>query len=482
MTTTSTASGAALAAPSRRHSPLITVIVLCFGGLSAALCQTIVIPIQGQLGVLLHTSEANASWVVTATLVAGAVAMPIAGRLGDMFGKPRVLLALSLLLLVGSAVCALSDSVLPMLVGRVLQGFAMGFIPVGMALMREVTPPRLAASSIAAMSATLGVGGAIALPLAAWIVQDFSWHTLFWVTSAVGALMAVAVLVFVPKVEDAVGGRFDGVGATGLTLGLVLLLVAISKGNEWGWGHGRTVALLAAGVLVLVAWGSYELRVADPLCDLRVTVRRPVLLTNLAAAAIGFGIMAQGIVIPRLLLSPVETGYGLGQDMLHTGLWMAPGGLFMMIFSPLSGRLIRVLGARVTLMIGAAVLGAGYVFAVFLTDAPWQLLVASCITSAGVGIGYSAMPTLILENVPVTEAGSAVGINGLMRSVGGSVASAVMIAVLTASTMDLAGHTIPSGRAFTICFVIGAIASFVTTAVAGFVPRRVADRPTSIAA
>ncbi len=470
--TTTAAPTSASSAEGRTGSPLLTVAVLCFGGLVASLTQTMVVPIQGELGMLLSTSEANASWVVTATLVAGAVAMPISGRLGDLFGKQRVLLVSASLLVLGSLVCALSSSLAPMLAGRVLQGFSMGFIPVGIALMREVLPPRLAGTGMAAMSATLGVGGAIGLPLSAWIVQDFSWHTLFWVSTVLAVLVAAAVVLLVPHVRDAVPGRVDLVGAAGLAVGLVALLVAVSKGNDWGWTHGRTLGLLVAGLVVLVAWGSYELRVDDPLCDLRVTARRPVLLTNAAAIAIGFGMMAQAIVVPRLLQSPEATGYGLGQTLLETGLWLAPGGLVMMAFSPVSGRLIRLVGARQTLMVGGTVLGLGYVFAVFLTDAPWQLLVFNCITSAGIGIGYAAMPTLILESVPASEAGSGVGINGLMRAIGTSVAAAVMAAILTSSTTSIGGYEIPAESAFRTCFVVGAVAAFVGVLLAALVPRR----------
>ncbi|WP_242530584.1 MFS transporter [Nocardioides aromaticivorans] len=473
---TTTVPAASAATGGRTGSPLLTVAVLCLGGLVVSLTQTMVIPIQGQLGMLLRTSEANASWVVTATLVAGAVSMPISGRLGDLFGKQRVLVVSSSLLVLGSLVCALSSSLAPMLAGRMLQGLAMGFIPVGIALMREVVPPQFAATGMAAMSATLGVGGAIGLPLSAWIVQDFSWHTLFWVSTGLAALVAAAVVLLVPHVRDAVPGRFDAVGAVGLAVGLVALLVAVSKGNDWGWAHGRTLGLVAAAVVVLVAWGSYELRVADPLCDLRVTARRPVLLTNVAAIAIGFGMMAQAIVVPRLLQSPEATGYGLGQSLLETGLWLAPGGLVMMAFSPVSGRLIRLVGARRTLMVGATVLGLGYVFAIFLTDAPWQLLVSNCITSAGIGIGYAAMPTLILESVPLSEAGSGVGINGLMRSIGTSVSSAVMAAILTSSTTSLGGYEIPDEGAFRICFVVGAAAAFAGVLLAALVPARRTDR------
>jgi MFS family permease len=449
---------------------LITVVVLCFGGLTASLVQTLVIPIQGELPRLLHTTAANSSWVITATLLAAAVAMPIAGRLGDMFGKQRVLLVSSVILLVGSVVCALSDTLMPMLAGRALQGLAMGFIPVGISLMREVTPPRMTSTAIASMSATLGVGGAIGLPLSAWVADAFNWHALFWMSAGLALLVTVAVATLVPNVEDAVGGRLDVVGAIGLGAGLILTLIAVSKGNSWGWDQPRTLGTLAAGVVVLLLWGWFELRVDQPLADLRVTAQLPVLLTNLAAVAIGFGMMAQAIVVPQLLQLPKATGYGIGLTVLEAGLLMAPGGLMMLFFAPVSSRLIQNAGAKRTLIIGATVLGSGYVVAAFLMHTQWELLIASCIASAGVGIGYAAMPTLIMAAVPMTEAGSAVGINGLMRSIGTTVASAVMAALLTSSTTDFGGFQLPTESAFRVCFIVGAGAAFLGALIAASVP------------
>ncbi|MDP2772716.1 MAG: MFS transporter [Nocardioides sp.] len=449
---------------------LLSVIVLCFGGLSAALTQTLVIPIQSELPRLLDTSPANASWVITSTLLAAAVSMPIAGRLADMFGKQRVLMVSAVLLVIGSLICAQADSLLPMLSGRTLQGLSSGFIPVGISLMREITPTRMTTSAIAAMSATLGVGGAIGLPLAAWVAQDFNWHALFWMSAGLAVVVTVGVALVVPHIHDGGGGRLDVVGALGLTAGLVATLVAVTKGNAWGWGEPRTLGFLLGGVAVLLVWGWYELRVTDPLCDLRVTAQAPVLLTNLAAIAVGFGMMAQAIVVPQLLQLPSATGFGFGQTLLEAGLWMAPGGLMMMLFAPLSGRMMERVGAKPTLMLGAAVLGSGYLVAAFLTHAPWQLLVASCITSAGVGIGYAAMPTLILAAVPMREAASAVGINALMRSIGTTSAAAVMAMLLTGSTTSFAGMQVPSESAFRLCFVVGAVAAFVGVAITAVIP------------
>ena len=463
-----------------RSTALLAVVVLCFGGLTAALTQTMVIPIQSELPTFLGTSAANATWVVTITLLCAAVAMPVAGRLADLFGKQRVLVGTAAILFLGSTVCALSDSLAPILVGRGLQGMAMGFIPVGISLMREITPPDMAATAMAAMSATLGVGGAIGLPLSAWIAEVGDWHALFWVASGLAVVVLLLSWFAVPHVHDAQPGRFDVPGAIGLAIGLVSLLVGISKATTWGWGDARTLGAMAFGVVALLAWGAYELRQSDPLVDLRTTAQLPVLMTNVAAVAIGFGMMAQAIVVPQLLQLPSETGYGLGQSILEAGLWMAPGGLMMMVFAPVSSRLIGSIGAKPTLMIGAAVLGAGYLVAFFLMDAPWQLLVASCVVSAGVGIGYAAMPTLILDSVPVREAASAVGLNSLMRSVGTTVAAAIMGTVLTSRTQSLGGVELPSLGAFQVCFLLGAAAAFAGVAIGATIPRARAAARTEV--
>ena len=451
-----------------RVRPQLIVAVLCFGALVAALMQTLVLPIQIELPQLLHSDVSNTSWVVTATLLGGAVAMPVSGRLGDIIGKQRVLVGSAVILVVGSVICALSTTVWPMVGGRFLQGIAMGFIPVAISMVREVVPPRMASTSIAALSATMGVGGAIGMPLSAWIAQDYDWHALFWMSAGLAAVVSVLTMMFVPHLVDGHPASFDLVGAVGLAVGLIAVLVGVSKGNDWGWASTDTLLCVLGGLAVLALWGLFELRRRAPLVDLRTTARRPVLLTNIAAVLIGFGMMAQSIVVPQLLEMPSATGYGLGQSILEAGLWMAPGGLMMMLLAPVSSRLMSTVGAKKTLALGAAVIGVGYLIALVLMSAPWQLLVASCVSSAGVGIGYAAMPTLILQNVPPAESGSGVGINTVMRSIGTTVAGAVMASLLTSQTVTIApgSAAVPSANAFKLCFVVGAVAALVGGAIA----------------
>ncbi|QYJ05703.1 MFS transporter [Nocardioides panacisoli] len=452
--------------------PLVAVAVLCTGGLAASMMQTVVMPIQSDLPDLLGTSASSAGWVVTITLLAGAVGMPVSGRLADMFGKQRVFVTNVAVLVVGSIVCALASSLWPMLVGRGLQGLAMGLVPVGISLMREVTPPHLASTAIAAMSGTMGVGGAIGLPMSAAITQYGDWHAIFWVSGAVGLGALLLAVLFVPHVADAHGGRIDTVGVIGMALGLVALLVGISKSSTWGWIDLRTLGFVALGLVVLGAWAAFELRVRDPLVDLRTSVRRPVLMTNLAAVAIGFGLMSNLVVIPQLLQLDPATGFGVGASLLETGLWLAPAGLMMMLFSPVSGRIIDRLGARAALLIGGSVVAAGYLLGLALMQDAWQLALAACVIAAGVGIAYAAMPTLIMDAVPPREAGAAVGLNALMRAMGTTLSAAVMATVLTSSTVPFGGTSVPSETAFAWCFGLGAVAALVGVAVTLLVPRR----------
>jgi MFS family permease len=452
--------------------PNAIVVVLAVAGITAAIMQTLVVPLIGDLPTILDTTASNASWVITATLLTAAVCTPVSGRLGDLFGKRRIMLICASALVVGSLVCALASTVAPMIVGRGLQGAGMGLIPLGISAMRDLLPAERLGTSIALMSASMGVGGAIGLPLAAAVAENTSWHVLFWGSAALAAVVALLIFVLVPATPVTAVGRFDPVGAVGLGTGLVCLLLGVSKGADWGWTSATTISLLVAAVVVLVAWGAFELRSADPLVDLRVTARPVVLLTNAASLVVGFSMYAQALIIPQLLQLPEQTGYGLGQDMLEMGLWMMPGGFMMMLISPLGAKLSHARGPKVTLALGALVVCLGYVASVVLMGSTWGLLVAVCVISGGVGMAYGAMPALIMGSVAVSETGSANSVNTLMRSVGTSIAAAVVGVVLAQMTTDLGGFSLPSENGFRTGLLIGAGVALLAALIAMTIPTK----------
>ncbi|MGI5395180.1 MFS transporter [Streptomyces sp. CA-251251] len=449
-----------------------TVPVLAFAGIVVAVMQTLLVPVIKDLPRLLDTTPGNATWVLTSTLLSGAVATPIMGRLGDLFGKRRMLIASLSVMVVGALVSAFTDALVPMIVGRTLQGFAMGAIPLGIGLMRDMLPRERLGSAMALMSSSIGVGGGLALPAAALVAQHTDWHALFYGAAGLGVLAIALTLLVVPESPLRAKGSFDLPGALGLAAGLVLFLLPITKGSDWGWSSPTTLGLFAAAAVVLFLWGLMELRVKAPLVDLRTTARREVLLTNLASIMVGVSFYVISLVLPQLLQLPSETGYGLGQSMVVAGLCVAPLGLTMMFTAPVYARLSARYGPRTTLLLGLVIIGAGYAGGLGLMSAAWQTVVTSVLIGAGIGLAYSSLPALIIGAVPASETGAANGLNTLMRSIGTSVSSAVIGMVLANTANDVGGVAVPTMHGFRVSFLIATGAVAAGLALAFFLPRR----------
>ncbi|MEU9730171.1 MFS transporter [Streptomyces sp. NPDC048002] len=436
------------------------VPVLAFAGIVVAVMQTLLVPVIKDLPQLLDTSPSNATWVLTSTLLSGAVATPIMGRLGDLYGKRRMLVLSLSVMVVGALVSAVTSALLPMIVGRTLQGFAMGAIPLGIGLMRDMLPRERLGSAMALMSSSIGVGGGLALPAAALVAQHSDWHALFYGAAGLGLLAIALTLLAVPESPMRAEGSFDLPGALGLSAGLVLFLLPITKGSDWGWTSATTLGLFAASAAVLLLWGVYELRVKAPLVDLRTTARPAVLFTNLASIMVGVSFYVVSLVLPQLLQLPTATGYGLGQSMVTAGLLVAPLGLTMMFTAPVYARLSAQHGPKFTLVLGLLIIGVGYGAGLGLMSAAWQSLVIAVLLGAGIGLAYSSLPALIVGAVPASETGAANGLNTLMRSIGTSVSSAVIGMVLANTANTVNGVEVPSMHGFRVSFLIatGAVA------------------------
>lgn len=447
------------------------IAVLAFAGACSSFMFTIVVPIQAELPELLDESREATAWVVTVTLLTAAITTPIAGRLGDLYGKRRIVLALIAVLIVGSAIAGASTSLPVLLVGRALQGAVVGVIPLGIAILRDHLHEDRIGGAVALVSATLGFGGALGLPVSALIAGNADWHLLFWMAAALGVVLFALVAWLVPVSTMRAPGRFDLPGAIGLALGLSGLLVALSQGDAWGWTSTATLVSGVGGAAVLVAWGWFELRLDDPLVDLRVAARPPVLITNLASIAMGFAFFSSNITLPQLLELPAATGVGLGLSLLAASLVVMPAGLVMMAMSPVAARLTRRFGARVLLVSGAAAMVVAYTVAVFASSEVWQIALVNALIGVGIGLGYAAMPILIMHAVPATETGAANGLNALMRSLGTSAAAAVMGAVLAAHSADVGGLQVPTREGFQLTFLIGLGAAVVAGGLGLFIPK-----------
>lgn len=441
-------------------------------GVLVSVMQTIVVPLLPELPALTHSQPADVSWLVTVTLLTGAVFTPLLGRAGDMYGKRRVLLVALSSMVVGSLLCAISSHLPVLIVGRAFQGAAVAVVPLGISILRDELPPARVIPSIAIMSSTLGVGAAFGIPAATLVVEYANWHTMFWICLGLGLLDIAVVLLIVPESKLRTSGRFDVLGAFGLSAFLVCLLLAVSKGSAWGWASAKSLGLFAGAAVIAVCWVWYELRVAAPLVDLRVSARPAVLFTNLAALLIGFAFYANSLSTAQLVQEPTWTGYGLGASIVVSGLCLLPGGVAMVLLSPVSARISAARGPRFTLAVAAALMAVGYVVRLFTSGNLVAIVAGATVVSAGTAVAYSALPALIMHAVPVTETAAANGLNTLMRTIGQAVCSAVVVTVLTSMAATKAGHTAPTLRAYLTVFVIAGLAALAAVGLTLLIPAR----------
>jgi predicted MFS family arabinose efflux permease len=448
----------------------LTVPVLAFGGILMAVMQTVVVPLLPDLPRLTGASAGTVSWMVTATLLSGAVLTPVLGRAGDMYGKRRVLMSALALMTAGSVLCALSSDIGVLIAARTLSGAAAAVVPLSISILRDELPPERRGSAVALMSSTVGIGAALGLPLAAVIVQYADWHTMFWVTSALGATGVTLVRWAVRESPVREPGRFDVPGALGLAAGLVCLLLGVSQGGQWGWGSARVVGLFAGAAVVLALWWWQQLRAEQPLVDLRLVARPRVGLSHVAALLAGFAFYANTLVTAQLVQAPEATGYGLGLSIVATGLCLLPSGVVMLLLSPVSARISAARGPRVTLALGAAVIAAGYAVRIADSRDLWMIIAGATVVATGTTLAYSALPTLILRAVPAGQTASANGVNVLMRTIGQAGSSAAVAAVLVHHTSLVGGAPVPTLHGYLLAFAMAGAVALVATAVALCIP------------
>ncbi|MEK8145266.1 MFS transporter [Streptomyces sp. M10(2022)] len=420
------------------------VATLAFAGTVAAVMQTLVTPLIGELPQILNTTPSNSAWVITVTLLVAAVCVPVTGRLGDLLGKRRMLLACSVPLFVGSVVCALASSVVPMIIGRGLQGMGMGMVPIGIALLRDVVAKEKLSSSVALVSASMGIGGALGLPIAAAVAQYANWRVLFWGSAVLALLILALVWFLIPDVPAGAKGSASTHPAPSGWPSAWSPCCSASPRAPSGAG-----AQLRRSVFSSPPWwccwpgasGSFGPGTRWSTCAPRPA---PVLFTNLASLFVGFGMYASMLIVPQLLQFPEATGYGLGESMLTAGLWMAPGGVMMMLISPLGGKLTDSRGPKFTLLSGVLIIAAAYGLGIVLMGSAWGLMLFLMVSSSGVGLAYGAMPALIMSSVPLSETAAANGFNTLMRSLGTSIGAAVIGVVLSQMTNTVGGVSFTS--------------------------------------
>lgn len=456
----------------------LTLAVLLVGAMAYALSQTMVVPALPAIQRQLDTSATAVTFVLTGYLLTAAVATPIMGRLGDMFGKNRLLVVALSVFALGSLVSAVSQSIEVLIAGRAIQGVGGAVFPLSFGIIRDEFPPERVSTGIGLISATFGIGGGAGLVLSGVIVDHLDYEWIFWLALIVVSGAIVAARRFIPESPVKSPARIDWIGAGLLSAGLVALLVAVSEGNSWGWGSAGVVSLFVLSAAVLIAWVAYEYRAPEPLVDMRMMRDRAVLPTNLTALLVGFGMFGSFILIPQFVQIPTSAGFGFAASVTEAGLYMLPSAATMLIAAPLAGWLGGRIGSKLPLQVGTAIAAAAFVFLALVHDEPWSIYVGTSLLGLGIGFSFASMANLIVEAVDQRHTGVATGINTIMRLIGGSIGGQVAASIVAGHIA--AGTALPEESGFIAAFVMSAVGVGAAFVLAFWIPGRPQPAPVAV--
>jgi EmrB/QacA subfamily drug resistance transporter len=457
---------------SRQHTSYqLTFAVLATAALAFSLLQSLVIPAIPQLEHTLHTSESGASWLLTAYLLSAAIATPILGRVGDMVGKERIIVAVLLALCVGSLISALATTLPVMLVGRVIQGAGGAVFPLAFGIIRDEFPAQRVAGAIGVMSAILGAGAGAGIVLAGPILVHLNYHWLFWIPLIMALAATLATFVFVPESPVRAPGRINWLGACLMSSWLVTGLLAISYAPTWGWGNSSVLGLLGVTVVLLVLWVVSENRSASPLVDMKMMRIPAVWSTNLAALLFGFGMFAMFIVLPQFTQTPTRVGYGFGASVTQSGLYLLPFAVAMVIVAPMTGRLSLMVGSKMVLVAGSLFAASSYVVLVFAHTQEWSMYFATGLLGIGIALGFASMANLIIEAVPAEQTGVATGMNTNIRNIGAALGSGIATSLVISGLLS---DGYPKEEGYVLAFAVSGAALVVAALAAMLIPRRAA--------
>src|SRR4051794_14099508 len=450
-------------------NPRTLLAVLSLGGIAYALLQSLVVPALPEIQASLHTTESAVGWVLTAFLLSASVATPIVGRLGDMYGKERLLMIVLLLLALGTLISAIASSLWVMILGRVIQGVGGGIFPLAFSIIRDELPSEKVPGAIGLVSSLLGIGGGAGVVLAGVVTQNLSYHWLFWFPLVAILLTAYLTWRHIPESPVKTPGHVNYKAAALMTAGISGVLLAITQTSTWGWGSPKTLGLLALGAALVVAWIRAELRSREPLVDMRMMAIRGVWTTNAVAFLIGVGMYSSFVLLPELVQEPTSTGYGFGASPTAAGLFLLPATIGVTALGQMAGIFERRIGSRWALIAGALFAVASYTLLVVDRSHPSEIYVAAGLLGVGIGLSFSAMANLIVQNVRQEQTGVATGMNAVTRTLGGAFGGQVA-ATLLAGSVGAAG--IPTSSGFTLAFLMCLIAVVGAVGFAIAVPKR----------
>jgi EmrB/QacA subfamily drug resistance transporter len=463
---------------SRRTSHQVTFAVLAAAVSAYALLQSLVIPVLSTIQVSLHTDQSTVTWVLTAYLLSASIFTPIMGRIGDAVGKERIFVITLAALAAGSLLAAIATNVTVMIIARAIQGIGGGVLPLAFGIIRDEFPRDRVSGAVGAIASLTAVGAGLGIVLAGPIVSGLDYHWLFWLPMIMTIAAGVAAYFFIPESPVRTPGKISWLPAILLSAWLVCLLLALSEAPSWGWISTKVIGLLVAALVLAVSWVQVEQRAASPLIDMTMMGRTAVWTNNLVALLLGCGMYAVMAFLPQFIQTPSSAGYGFGASITESGLLLLPMSFTMFATGLLAGRAAQAIGAKTVVVLGSLIAMFSMGILAFAHEQKWELSLATALMGTGFGVVFSAMASLIVSAVPQDQTGIASAMNANIRTIGGSIGSALMASVVTS---HLGANGLPKESGYTQGFVLLG-GAFVAAALAGLlIPTAAAARKSLLA-
>ena len=415
-------------------------------------------------------------WTVTIHYLTAASSVALSGRLGDLFGRKRVLLVVLSLSLCGSLISLASTSLPGVVIGRGIQGLSAAAIPLAFGLVRQILPSSRVPFGVGIVASVAPVVGSIGALVGGVLVDQASWRAIFAVSAALAVLtLVLAVWVLPASGSSGVRKQIDVIGGVLVPPGIASLLLAIQFSRGWGWLDLRTLGLCTVGLVVLASWYRYESQHPDPLIDVRLLKVRQVGLANLGMALFGLGALQNNQVFSILLQQPAWTGVGFGATATQTGMLFVPFIVINLVGGPLSGRLAARHGGRLPALIGMALTSVGWTALALHHSDLWFVMAMAYTQCLGIAMLFAALPNLVVESAPADRTSEATGVLSIVRQFAASLGTQVIGYTLAMSTVSApAGGAakFPSDAAFTVTMGFIAAVCIVSVFVALLLPKR----------
>lgn len=428
-------------------------------------------PVYASLAQKFGVGVGTLSWALTGFTLASAVSTPVFCKLGDVYGHRKILRIQVTIVAAGSVLIAAAPTFSVLVAGRVLQGMFPAYLPLMFGLVRDRYGDDDTKRAISYLTSILIFGVVFGLVAVGFITRYTNGPTWALWLPAVGTLVGLAGLLLVrgEKVQRQVGLRVDWVGAIMLGAGFALLLLGISEGSDWGWTSARVVGSIVLGAVVLVAWVAVELRVEQPLADLRWLFKPHFVPVYIVGFCTYLAVLGGQVVGATFMAAPRKAlGYGLGLSPFGISMWLAVT-FFVMFLGVLStARLGKAIGFRTVMMVGAIMSAVGYLGLVEWHGNLTVVVLLTAVTVGGMGFIESSTRTLVVGGLREGEVSMGEGIYELSISLGPAIGSAVLGAILSAHASKIPGLATEHG--YRLSWLVMGLSCALAAAVAiGFV-------------